>query len=215
MRIVRYTGRFPRDYKREKSGWHGKQLDAELLETVTMLAEDKALPRRYFDHPLGGEWSDHRDCHIRPDLILIYRPVSDNSTAATVLIRQRKCHSGAARRVEPGIHTHRPLEYGFRVRRCAAPRNDSRVGGAGRPNKPPTAGDTPRPRHHIAAMTVFLTILLVLALLAVLGVLGMGLATMIRGDNPRLSNRLMQSRVALQGVALVVLVLLMLLAGNR
>jgi mRNA interferase YafQ len=31
------------------------------------------LPRRYFDHPLGGEWSDHRDCHIRPDLILIYR----------------------------------------------------------------------------------------------------------------------------------------------
>jgi len=35
---------------------------------VTMLAEDKPLTRRFFDHPLSGEWSDHRDCHIRPDL---------------------------------------------------------------------------------------------------------------------------------------------------
>jgi mRNA interferase YafQ len=37
------------------------------------------LPRRYFDHPLGGEWNDHRDCHIRPDLILIYRKPDDQS----------------------------------------------------------------------------------------------------------------------------------------
>jgi len=38
-----------------------------------MLANDQPLPRRYFDDRLGGEWSDHRDCHIRPDLVLIYR----------------------------------------------------------------------------------------------------------------------------------------------
>ncbi len=73
MRTVRYTSRFRRDYKREKSGRRGKRLDAELLEAVNLLAEDKPLPRRYFDHPLSGEWSDHRDCHIRPDLVLIYR----------------------------------------------------------------------------------------------------------------------------------------------
>ena len=54
-------------------------LDAELLETVTMLVKDEPLARRYFDHPLSGEWSDHRDCHIRPDLILIYRK-PDNAT---------------------------------------------------------------------------------------------------------------------------------------
>ena len=44
-----------------------------------MLAKDEPLPRRYFDHPLGGEWSDHRDCHIKPDLILIYRKAADAS----------------------------------------------------------------------------------------------------------------------------------------
>ena len=73
MRTVRYTSRFRRDYKREKSGRHSKSLDAELAETVNLLAKDEPLPRRYFDHPLGGAWTDHRDCHIKPDLILIYR----------------------------------------------------------------------------------------------------------------------------------------------
>jgi mRNA interferase YafQ len=73
MRTVRYTRRFRRDYKREKSGRHRKGLDADLLAAVTLLAKDESLSRRYIDHPLGGEWSDHRDCHIKPDLILIYR----------------------------------------------------------------------------------------------------------------------------------------------
>jgi mRNA interferase YafQ len=50
-----------------------------LTEVVTLLAADKPLPRRNFDHPLGGEWSDHRDCHIRPDLILIYRKPDDDN----------------------------------------------------------------------------------------------------------------------------------------
>ena len=59
------------------------QLDDELLAVVTMLADDQPLPRRYFDHPLGGEWRDHRDCHVRPDLILIYRK-PDNSTLELV-----------------------------------------------------------------------------------------------------------------------------------
>jgi mRNA interferase YafQ len=79
MRIVRYTSRFRRDYRREKSARHGRRLDADLLATVTMLAKDEPLPRRYFDHSLGGEWSDHRDCQIRPDLILIYRKPDDAS----------------------------------------------------------------------------------------------------------------------------------------
>jgi mRNA interferase YafQ len=64
MRIVKYTSRFRRDYRREKSGRHGKRLDAALLEAVAMLAKDEPPPRRYFDHPLSGEWNDHRDCHM-------------------------------------------------------------------------------------------------------------------------------------------------------
>jgi mRNA interferase YafQ len=73
MREISYTGRFKRDYKREKSGRHGKTVDAALMEVVNLLAADEPLPRRNFDHPLSGDWADHRDSHIKPDLILIYR----------------------------------------------------------------------------------------------------------------------------------------------
>ena len=69
-------------------------------------------------------------------------------------------------------------------------------------------------RYHIRAMTTFLTVLLVLAMLGVLGVLGVGVATMIRGGNPRLSNKMMQGRVVMQAVALVLLALLMMLAAG-
>ena len=73
MRIVSYTNRFRRDYSREKTGLHGKKVDALLMEVVNLLAADTPLPRRNFDHALTGEWSDYRDCHVRPDLVLIYR----------------------------------------------------------------------------------------------------------------------------------------------
>jgi mRNA interferase YafQ len=73
MRTIRYTNRFKRDYKREQAGRHGNTLAADLMQVVNQLAADTPLPRRNFDHPLSGEWSDHRDCHIKPDLVLIYR----------------------------------------------------------------------------------------------------------------------------------------------
>jgi Hypoxia induced protein conserved region len=63
-------------------------------------------------------------------------------------------------------------------------------------------------------MTTFVTILLALALMGVLVVLGLGVATMVRGGNPRRSNKLMQMRVVMQGLALLLLALLMLL-GRR
>lgn len=77
MRTVRYTVRFKRDYRREKSGPHGRRLDVLLTEVVELLAADEMLPRKNVDHPLSGEWRDHRDCHLRPDLILIYRKPDD------------------------------------------------------------------------------------------------------------------------------------------
>lgn len=79
MRTIRYTNRFKRDYKREKAGQRGKRLDTELDEIIRLLATDAPLPHRHFDHPLSGEWRDHRDCHVRPDLILIYRKPDDKN----------------------------------------------------------------------------------------------------------------------------------------
>ena len=63
-------------------------------------------------------------------------------------------------------------------------------------------------------MTTFVTILLVLAMLGTLIVLGFGVASMLRGGDPRRSNKLMQSRVIMQALALVLLAVLMLMARH-
>ena len=38
-----------------------------------LLIDGAPLPLRYRDHPLGGEWTTFRDCHIEPDWLLIYK----------------------------------------------------------------------------------------------------------------------------------------------
>jgi mRNA interferase YafQ len=72
-RQVEHTRSFKRDYRRELKGQHGKRLDSLLTPVLDMLATDTPLPARYRDHALTSDWRDHRDCHIRPDLVLIYR----------------------------------------------------------------------------------------------------------------------------------------------
>jgi mRNA interferase YafQ len=67
----RSTNKFKKDYKREKKT-HA-DLDDLLRPVLQHLLEEKALPKKLKDHPLGGDWKDHRDCHIKPDLVLIYR----------------------------------------------------------------------------------------------------------------------------------------------
>ncbi len=73
MRKIERTGQFKRDFKRELKGRHGKSLNELLTVVVTLLVTDTPMPERLFDHALTGNWADHRDCHIKPDLILIYR----------------------------------------------------------------------------------------------------------------------------------------------
>ncbi len=64
------TSQFRRDWKRcIKRGY-----DMSLLEAVVnVLLVPAALPPERKDHPLTGNWSEHRECHVAPDWLLIYR----------------------------------------------------------------------------------------------------------------------------------------------
>jgi mRNA interferase YafQ len=68
------TSQFRRDYKRIRR----RGYDLTLLKSVidTLLAE-KPLDARHCDHALGGDMKAYRECHIRPDWLLIYRIESD------------------------------------------------------------------------------------------------------------------------------------------
>lgn len=79
MRTIEYTTSFKRDYKREAKGKHSAILNTIFVEIIDMLANDKTLAAKHRDHALSNNWRDHRDCHIKPDLILIYRKPDDTT----------------------------------------------------------------------------------------------------------------------------------------
>jgi mRNA interferase YafQ len=71
MRRIERTTAFRRDFRREQRGRH-RDLDQAVADLVRLLAEDAPLPERNRDHALSGTWSGYRECHVRPDLLLIY-----------------------------------------------------------------------------------------------------------------------------------------------
>jgi mRNA interferase YafQ len=73
MRRIERTGAFRRDFKREKRGQHRRDIDSLVSDVVSLLAEDKPLSEKNRDHGLSGDWRDHRECHLKPDLLLLYR----------------------------------------------------------------------------------------------------------------------------------------------
>ena len=73
MRRIERTGSFKRDFKRIRATPRHRDIVGLLPEVVELLVTDSPLPERYRDHVLSGDWKDHRDCHIKPDLVLIYR----------------------------------------------------------------------------------------------------------------------------------------------
>jgi mRNA interferase YafQ len=70
MREVIRTSQFKRDVKLAER--RGKDM-AKLRELILLLVEEKPLPSPYRDHALGGNWKHHRDCHIEPDWLLLYK----------------------------------------------------------------------------------------------------------------------------------------------
>jgi mRNA interferase YafQ len=83
MRTIDQTARFKKDYKRELKGRHGATLNRDFQMLLLLLAADAKIPLKHHDHALSGGWADHRDCHIKPDLVLIYRK-PDNSSLELV-----------------------------------------------------------------------------------------------------------------------------------
>jgi mRNA interferase YafQ len=73
MRLTQ-TSQFKKDIKRLQK--RGKDL-AKIKAVINLLLAEAPLPPKNRDHQLGGNWSGHRDCHIEPDWILIYKIMKD------------------------------------------------------------------------------------------------------------------------------------------
>lgn len=65
-----YSGQFKKDYKNAMK----RNLNIDLLDDVIrQLCLPSTLPEKNKDHLLTGSWAGHRECHIQPDWLLIYR----------------------------------------------------------------------------------------------------------------------------------------------
>lgn len=68
--IIKPTTQFKKDYKLAMK----RGMKIELLEDViAALAIGVQLPEKNKDHALSGDWAGHRECHIQPDWLLVYR----------------------------------------------------------------------------------------------------------------------------------------------
>ena len=71
---VKPTSRFRKDYKLMEK----RNLEMSLLdEIIAKLAQGIPLPASNRDHELTGNYAGHRECHIQPDWLLIYRILND------------------------------------------------------------------------------------------------------------------------------------------
>ncbi len=71
MRKLQYLKSFRRDLK--KLVRSGRYRLNDIDGVVESLRRDQPLAKRYRDHALTGHWHDHRECHIKPDGLMIYR----------------------------------------------------------------------------------------------------------------------------------------------
>jgi mRNA interferase YafQ len=67
MRAIETTTQFRRDYKKHSTD------SEQIYEFIEAIAKDQQLPNAARDHALKGKWEGYRECHIRPDLLLIYK----------------------------------------------------------------------------------------------------------------------------------------------
>ena len=56
----------------------------EVGHVIKQLQLGETLPDKYVDHPLSGDWQNYRDCHVKPDLVLIYKIDSSSLKLARI-----------------------------------------------------------------------------------------------------------------------------------
>ena len=78
-RDIVWTTKFKKDYKLAiKRHMDINLLDINLLDNIIrVLSRGEKLPDKHKDHELTGDWVGHRECHIQPDWLLIYRIEDD------------------------------------------------------------------------------------------------------------------------------------------
>lgn len=80
MLDIRYSAKFKKDYKAIIKRGYNPQLLQDVLE---ILCNEQPLPPKYKAHNLSGNYDGHKECHITPDWLLIYK-IGQNTLTLTL-----------------------------------------------------------------------------------------------------------------------------------
>jgi len=78
MFLIKKTKLFEKSFKRIRNSGIKGVVFKDLSFVIDLLASGKSLPSLYKDHKLSGEFSNCRECHIKGDLLLIYKIEKEN-----------------------------------------------------------------------------------------------------------------------------------------
>ena len=77
MRTIEETKQFRSGYKLLLRQSHSGRTESAFSEVLSLLIADLPLQPKHRDHAMKGAWTGFRDCHVLPDVVLIYRKVGD------------------------------------------------------------------------------------------------------------------------------------------
>lgn len=75
--MAKRTFAMANSFKRDLKKHYLHLIGEAWTEVSDCLLHAQPLPEKYADHPLHGDKNGFRDCHIKPDLVLIYKIVDD------------------------------------------------------------------------------------------------------------------------------------------
>ena len=76
MLEIEYSNQFKKDFKKARKL---PLLELKIIfDVISALEKEQVLDEKLKDHELSGNWASYRECHIKPDLLLIYQ--AENST---------------------------------------------------------------------------------------------------------------------------------------
>lgn len=82
---IKKSSAFKRDFKKLQ---YNKQFRKAFDEVIPLLMHGSPLPKKYNDHELKWKYTWLRDCHILPDVVLIYQYIDNELILSLVRIWQ-------------------------------------------------------------------------------------------------------------------------------
>ena len=77
MLITDFTRQFKKDFKKYQ---HKQKVIDGFNDVLEILVHEKPMPEKYQDHPLTGNYNGSRECHVKPDVLLVYNVTGDTLT---------------------------------------------------------------------------------------------------------------------------------------